>query len=133
MNVQSDEVVVLPEVSARNTGQDSDRRKSAVNFMVLVVGLSFRSRCCVEEIHGGHGRRKVPIAAARRSARNQPCFTAIARDGDPEQGRVWRCPCAEAPVEGAALNGGGGKEEEEKGGRGGRVAGREILPDIPES
>lgn len=115
----------------RNTGQDSDRRKSAVNFMVLVVGLSFCSRCCDEVIHGGHGRRKVPIAAARRSAGNQPCFTAITREGDPERGRVWRCPCAEAPVEGAALNGGGGKEERRRGGGEGKGNGRCRERDTP--
>lgn len=90
----------------RNTGQDSDKRMSTVNFMVPVVGLSSFFFCSDEENHGGHGR-KVPIAAAQHSA-GKCCFTAITRDGNPGRGCVWQCPCAEAPVEAAAISGVGG-------------------------
>lgn len=102
----------------RNTGKDSDKRKSTVNFMVLVVGLSICTFCSDEENHGGHGR-KVPIAAAQHSA-GKRCFTAITRVRDLERVCVWRCPCAEAPVEGAAISEWEQKEEEKEGGaRGG--------------
>lgn len=95
----------------RKTGQDSDRRKSAANFMILVVGLSICSFCSDQENRGGHGR-KVPIAVG------SPRGSAAARDRDPGQGCLWRWPSAGAPVEAAELRS-AGEEEEEEGGWGG--------------
>lgn len=101
--------VFLPEVSVRKTGQDSDKRKSAANFMILVVGLSICSFCSDEGNRGGHGR-KVPIAVG------SPRGSAATRDRDPDQGCVWRRPSAGAPVEAAELRSAGEEEEEEGGG-----------------
>lgn len=92
----------------RKTGQDSDKRKSAANFMILVVGLSICSFCSDEENRGGHGR-KVAIAVG------SPRGSAATRDRDPDQGGVWRWPSAGAPVE-AAERRSAGEEEEEEGG-----------------